>query len=127
MTEPFITADELEDLLDYERHEHSSDALVRKLLKAIGQHMGINEKKTLSSFRAGDALITELFWKSFDRVLETQGMRETIGRVNRVTFCTACKAFHLWYDPLNSKELDPVALSKKLTPALLVVEPVAKH
>lgn len=45
VTEPFITADELEDLLDYERHEHSSDALVRKLLKAIGQHMGINEKK----------------------------------------------------------------------------------
>lgn len=118
MTDLFITEDELEDLLDYERHEHPSDALVRKLLKAIGQQIGFTEKRAINAFREGDTLITELFWIAFDRVLDTQGMRETIGRVNRVSYCAPCNAFHLWYDPLNSKESDPSVVSKLLIPAL---------
>lgn len=52
MTDLFITEDELEDLLDYERHEHPSDALVRKLLKAIGQQIGFTEKRARVLFSA---------------------------------------------------------------------------
>lgn len=118
MIKPFITEDELEDLLDYGRHEHPSDTVVRKLLKVIGQKIGFNEKRTINAFREKDPLVTELFWAAFDRMLDAQDMRERIGRVNRASYCSSCKAFHLWYDPLNSQESDPSAVSKMLMPAL---------
>lgn len=120
--EPFITQDELEDLLDYERHEHSSDPLVRKILKAIGQQLGFGEKRVVSAFKTGDLLVTELFWKAFDRVLEAQEMRDTIGRINRSSYCQDCNAFHLWYDPLNSKAANPSEVISKLAPAVLSLE-----
>ena len=125
MIEAFITPNELEDLLDYERHEHPSDSLVRKLLKAIAQQTGFGEKKTVSAFKENDPVVTELFWKTLNHVLDTtQDMRETIGRVNRMTYCQTCHAFHLWYNPLNSDAPDPTDVSQKLAPAVLSLSSV---
>lgn len=120
MIKPFITEDELGDLLDYGRHEHPSDKVVRNILKVLGKKMGLSEKRAINAFKQQDPFMTHLFWAAFDRMVDAQDMRERIGRINRVTYCSSCKAFHLWYNPLDSQESDPSVVCEMLLPALNV-------
>lgn len=125
MDQPFITENEREDLLDYERHEHHSDGLVRSLIKGISVQMNIREKKALTALKKGDPTVTLVFWKAFNFIVDDIGMRDLSGRINRVSFCEQCDAFHLWYNPFNTDELSPIAVSKKLPLApLRLVEPI---
>lgn len=125
--EPFITENELEDLLDYERHEHLSDGVVRKILETISVQMKLREKKVLTALKKGEPKVTILFWKAFNYMVDEGGMRQLSGRINRVSFCESCNAFHLWYNPLNSNDLNPIAVRKKLIPAPLRVELIKTH
>lgn len=78
------------ELQDFERHRHTSDKLVREVLKQIGKGNGCGYRDALKDFRARDYDTTLVFWRVIEKFYP--------GKFNQVEYCLGCRAFHLWFD-----------------------------
>lgn len=71
-----------------ERHQHTTNKLVRDALRQIAKSYGAPGREVVDAFRAGNEDITLDFWLLIDGAHP--------GKFNRVDFCHTCRKFNLW-------------------------------
>lgn len=73
--------------VDFQRHQHAHDKLVRQAIKAVGLNLQLTYQDSLRLFRDGDVPVTFHFWEEINATHP--------GFFVGVSYCMGCRKFNL--------------------------------